>query len=112
MHGDLCIQSTAKSNWRTMKPSSLEMVQSILRAKCWPKSFWEDAVVAAVYVRKRLSSRSLPDGKTPYDMWNSVKPNLSHLNVFGSKFRFKLPQNEHQKLDDPTRRAIFIGFAR
>ena len=43
-----------------------------------PKKFWAEAVLTAVYLKNRSSSKCLGD-MTPYEAWYGCKPIVSHL---------------------------------
>ena len=60
----------------------MEKTRSMLLEAGLPESFWAEAMNTAVYLHNRSPTRSL-EGKTPYRAWNGIKPDLSHLNVFG-----------------------------
>ena len=47
-----------------------------------PKYFWADAVSTSCYVVNRVLIRPILK-KTPYELFNGRKPNISHLKVFG-----------------------------
>ena len=90
----------------------VELVRSMLHHKSLPKHFWAEALAVAVYVRNRVTSRGLPGNTTPFEVWNSSKPNLSHLRVFGSKCWYTVPKEHRRKLDARAKEAILIGYAR
>jgi hypothetical protein len=39
--------------------------------------FWEDAFLTAAYISNRMPSKFV--SSTPYELWNSDKPNLGYL---------------------------------
>jgi hypothetical protein len=53
-----------------------------MKAMQLPNMFWGEAVNCAVYLLNRTVSKSTGD-RTPYELWTSSKPNVSHLKVFG-----------------------------
>src|SRR5947209_6654854 len=60
----------------------MEKARSMLLEAGLPESFWAEAVNTALYLHNRSLRRSL-EGKMPYKAWNGIKPDLSHLKVFG-----------------------------
>jgi hypothetical protein len=56
----------------------------MLHASGLPKNLWGEAVVHAVYLKNRTSTRSF-ENKTPYEMLTGKKPNLAGLHKFGTK---------------------------
>ena len=89
----------------------LDLVRSMIHAKNLPKQFWAEALATAVYVRNRVTSRSIGKNKTPHHLWHGHAPNLAHLRVFGSKCWYKIPPSKVKKLDERAREAIMIGYA-
>ena len=65
---------------RTLEGHSLAM----LEAAGLPLTLWGEAVLTAAYLWNRTKSTALPPGKTPYEMVNNRKPDLTHLRVFRS----------------------------
>ena len=49
-----------------------------------PKYFWADVVSIVYYSLNKLLIRPILK-KTPYELYNGRKPNISHLRVFGCK---------------------------
>ena len=49
-----------------------------------PKYFWAGAVNTACYILNRALIRSKLK-KTPYELWNGRKPNISYFHAFGCK---------------------------
>jgi len=65
------------------KRSLEELARTILNDFSLPKCFWAD-VVTACYVMNRVQIWPIIK-KTPYELLNGRKPNVSHLKVFGCK---------------------------
>jgi len=81
----------------------------MLKAKQLPGVFWGEAVTTAVYLLNRSSSKSIGD-KTPYELWTGSAPGVQHLRTFGSIVHMKLTAPNPKKLDDRSRRTIFVGY--
>ena len=47
---------------------------------------------------------------TPYEAWTGMKPNVSHLLVFGCEAYSHVPKDERNKIDRKARRSIFMGY--
>jgi hypothetical protein len=74
-----------------------------------PTEFWGEAMITAVYLQNRLSTKSLA-GRTPYEVWHGRKPAVNHLRVFGCRAFVK--QLSHvDKLADRSRAGVFIDYA-
>ncbi|GKA13910.1 retrovirus-related pol polyprotein from transposon TNT 1-94 [Tanacetum coccineum] len=74
-----------------------------------PKEFWAEAVDCAVYLLNRCPSKSL-DNKTPQEAWNGMKPTVSHLRIFGSIVYAHVPSQRGSKLDDKSKKHVFVGY--
>jgi len=60
------------------------MARTMMRQKDVDQDLWADAIKTAVYIKNRVTSRALPVGKTPHELWTGNKPDVSHMRVFGS----------------------------
>lgn len=74
-----------------------------------PKEFWAEAVACAAYISNRSPTKSLKD-VMPQEEWNGWKPNVSHSRVFGSSAYVQVPEQERSKLDDQSKKVVFIGY--
>ncbi|KAJ3708478.1 hypothetical protein LUZ61_012183 [Rhynchospora tenuis] len=97
--------NVAKGKNRTI----LDMVRSMLKSKNMPKDFWAEAVRCAVYIQNRSFQARLKD-KTPQEAWSGIKPTVSHLKVFGSVAYARVPDQRRTKLDDKSKKYVFIGY--
>eukprot|EP00171_Calliarthron_tuberculosum_P022031 IDg22031t1 len=70
-----------------MNRTLMSLVRSMLHHKSVEKRFWAEALATAVYVRNRVTSRSLPKNTTPYHIWHKIK-----------------------KLEARSREALFMGY--
>ncbi|XP_057975241.1 uncharacterized protein LOC131162650, partial [Malania oleifera] len=87
-----------------------EMGRTMLNEHNLPKYFWAEAINTACYVMNRVLIRPSIN-KTPYELWNNHKPNISYFHVFGCKC-FVLRDNEHLgKFDSKSDEGIFLGYA-
>ena len=75
----------------------MEAARAMLHAAGLPLSFWEYAVMAAVYLRNRSPTKALTDA-TPYEAWRGDKPDLSHLRVFGCRAYMHVDKTKRSKL--------------
>jgi len=76
-----------------------------------PKYFWADAVSTSCYVINRVLIRPILK-KTPYEMFNGRKPNISHLKVFGCNCLVLNNGKESLgKFDEKADLGIFIGYS-
>ena len=63
----------------------------------------------AIYVQNRCPHAKLDD-QTPQEAWSGQKPTISHLKVFGSVAYAHVPDQRRTKLEDKSKRYIFIGY--
>lgn len=61
--------------------SIIEITRTMMSDSKMPSDFWAEAVCAAVHIKNRV--KSSVHGRTPYEMWNSRKPNIEHMRRFG-----------------------------
>ena len=81
----------------------------MLKSKRMPKEFWAEVVQCAIYVHNRCPHTKLDD-QTPQEAWSGQKPTISHLKVFGSVAYAHIPDQKRTKLEDKSKRYIFIGY--
>ena len=93
-----------------MNRTLLDLVRSNLYSKTLDKKHWAEALQTVVYIRNRVPSKSLTEGKTPFEVWNGFKPDLSHTKIFGSTCWYVIPKSKVKKLDRRSRQAIFLGY--
>ena len=75
-----------------------------------PGQYWGFAYLVNRYVRNRTPSSVLAAGVTPFEEIYKVKPDLSHLRVFGC-FCYPLIKKEERSKGGPMRRTgIFLGY--
>lgn len=84
------------------------MARSFLKEMKLPSNLWGEAIRHTVYVLNRLPTYSLSE-KTPYEAWKGSKPDLTHLRIFGCVAYMKVPSNQVIKLDDRSRKVIYLG---
>lgn len=78
-----------------MNRTILEIARSMLWHAHMHVSYWMDAVTTAVYLINRMVPSSLKSlNMTRYEAWTGVKPDLSHLRVFGCDVFRHIPKDE------------------
>ena len=85
-------------------------VQSLLADAKLPPSFWGDAALTTQYLRNRLPTSTLPIDKTPYEIMHGVKPDISHLRVWGCQCFPAIPPELRIKGGPRRYEAIFVGY--
>ena len=92
-----------------MNRTLVEVVRSMLSESGLPKKFWAEALATATYLRNRSPTKAV-NGMTPIQAWTGLKPNVTHLRVFGSLCFSHIPKDERKKLDPKAQEAIFLGY--
>ena len=89
----------------------VEMARTMMRHKDVDQDLWADAIKTAVYIKNRVTSRALPVGKTPHELWTGNKPDVSHMRVFGSTCWVVLHKSHVDgKFGDKAAKGIFVGY--
>ena len=111
VHRQLTVPYTPQQNGvvERRNQSVVGTARSMLKAKGLPGKFWGEAVTTAVYLLNRSSSKSM-GGKTPYELWTGSVPGVQHLRTFGYVAHMKVTTPNLKKLDDRSRRTIFVGY--
>ena len=81
----------------------------MLKEKILPLVLWGETVNTSVYLLNRSPLKSL-EGKTPYEAWTRIKPNVDHLRVFGCLAHVKAVVCDLKKLEDRSKPMVFIGY--
>ena len=94
---------TAERSWRSL----FDMARCLMLESKLPKSLWTYAVKMSAYIRNRCYNPRLD--KTPVECLTGKKPNLSKLEMFGSKC-YAYDQNVKSKLDSRCTESYFVGY--
>ena len=87
----------------------MDKAEAMRLEACLPDSWWEFAVTHAVHVYNRTPVRRL-EWKTPYELLNGEKPEVSHLRVFGCGAYVRIPPETRQnKLSPKSELMIYLG---
>ena len=88
-----------------------EIARTLLNDTPLPKYFWAEAVNTACYILNRALIRPILK-KTPYELFNGRKPNISHLHIFGCKcFVLNNGKDNLGKFDAKSDEGIFLGYS-
>ena len=88
----------------------MESARAMLCHASLPTRYWAEAVGTATYLRNRVVTSAIKEGKTPYEKWYERKPDVSHLRVFGCVAYAHVPDCSRQKLDKKADKLRFIGY--
>ncbi|KAL4559623.1 hypothetical protein LXL04_031766 [Taraxacum kok-saghyz] len=81
----------------------------MIHDKSVPGRFWAEAMKTAAYVINRIPQQNL-NYVSPYEKLKNVKPNVSHLRVFGCVCYVVIPSSRHSKMEKKAVRCIFVGY--
>ncbi|KAK3006344.1 hypothetical protein RJ639_017493 [Escallonia herrerae] len=81
---------------------------SWLHSKNLPRELWAEAMRCACHVINRLPPWL--GIKSPFELLYNVKPNVSHLRVFGSICFVHVSKSDRTKLDPKSKKCLFIGY--
>jgi hypothetical protein len=92
--------------------------RSLLADAILPDEFWWFAFETACKIRNICLSASLPEGKTPHELFTGAKPSLDAVRVFGCRAYAYVSKDEGYKMKLGNRktqpraiRGIFVGYA-
>nr|KYP72045.1 Retrovirus-related Pol polyprotein from transposon TNT 1-94 [Cajanus cajan] len=88
----------------------MNAVRATLNDRQVPKAFWPEAVRWCVHVQNR-SPTSAIEQKTPEEAWSGDKPRVDHFRVFGCIAHAHIPDQKRSKLDDKSKRCVFLGVS-
>lgn len=88
----------------------LDTAQALLADSKLPPSFWGFAISAAVYLRNRIPTKTLPGHITPHEKMTKEKPDLSRLRIFGYQCFVHQPKEIRGKGAARCFEAIFVGY--
>jgi len=87
----------------------MECAKSMIRAQGLDLEFWAEAVNKAVYINNRCPTKAL-DSKTLQKTWTDIKPNVSHLRIFGYKTYAHILDEKISKLKSKSIPCAFLGY--
>jgi transposase InsO family protein len=90
----------------------LNLVRAMLHSARLPQYLWADVLYTAAYLRNRSMTRSLA-GRTPYEAWHGVKPDISNLRAFGclAYLHVHPKQRLQGKLGARAVRCALVGYS-
>jgi len=88
-----------------------EMARTMMRNKHVDQDLWAHAITTAVYIKNSVTSRALPVGKTPCELWTGNKPDVRHMRVFRSTCWVVLHKiHIDGKFGDIEAKGVFLGY--
>lgn len=90
---------------RTLVESARSMIQTAQLSN----AYWAEAIQTACYLQNCSFTSSIQDS-TPHELWTGLKPDLTHLRIFGCSAYSQIPDNKRAKLDTKALKCIFVGY--
>jgi len=88
-----------------------DMARTMIVENSLPHHFWAEAVSTACHIINRCLIRPILK-KTPYELWNGKKPNISYFHPFGYKcFIHNNGKDNLGKFDPKSDEGIFLGYS-
>jgi hypothetical protein len=87
------------------------VARSMIKQMGLPGWFGGEAVITAVYLLNRVSCKAV-GGRTPFEVCYKKKPTVHHLRTFGCIVYVRNTKPHLKKLDDRSRKMIFVGYER
>ena len=88
----------------------IEKAQALRFEACLPQSYWEFSVEFAVHVYNRTPVKHIA-WRTPFEVLNGTKPDISHLRVFGCGAYVYIPDDVRvNKLAPRAEVMTFLGY--
>ena len=89
----------------------VESTKSILYEAELEDEWWAEAIMTVTYLTNLSPTAALQDQSlTPFKAWKGIKPDLSHLRIFGSECWVHVPKALRKKLNDHARKGVFVGY--
>lgn len=86
-----------------------EKMRAMLKTSGLSMKYWPEALQTAVFLKNISPTKALSD-MVPYEAWTGVKPDISHLRVFGCCAYVHIRKEKTKKLGDRSRTCILVGY--
>jgi len=83
--------------------------RAMLRDSGLPPRFWAEAMSTFMYLRNRTPTAT-NEGRTPYERFYKMKPDVEHIRTFGCVVKVVLPSQTLGKLDDRAVMGYLLGY--
>jgi hypothetical protein len=91
---------------RTLK----EMANCMIQSKVLSLKYWVEEINCENYIVNRTPTKALKK-MTLEEAWTKIKPNVSHIRVFGSIAWAHIPDDKRKALQPKSEKCIFVGYS-
>ena len=110
-HDFSCLRTPQQNGVVERKNRTLqEMARTMINETNIAKHFWAEAVNTACYIHNRISIRPIME-KTPYELWNNRKPNISYFHPFGCTCFLLNTKDYLNKFDSKAQKCLMLGYS-
>lgn len=89
--------------------TAVDLGRAMILARNLPSELWPHAMQHATYVRNRVYTRALAN-VTPYQKWSGQRPDISHIQEFGTDVWILNEDQRASKLDPNSIKSVFVGY--
>jgi hypothetical protein len=93
-----------------MNQTIANSARAMLEHSGFPAEYWDLGFQTAVYVRNLSPSEANNSYKTPFELWNSKTPDISHLKTFSEPAYVHITKGNRKKIDSKTELWHFVGY--
>ena len=86
----------------------LDIVNAMLISSDLSENLWREALLSSGFILNKISVKD--SGKTPYEFWKGIAPNLNFLKVWGCLAKVNISEPKKRKLGFKTVDAVFIAY--
>jgi hypothetical protein len=87
-----------------------EMANCMIQSKGLSLKYWVEAINCENYIVNRTPTKALKN-ITLEEAWTKIKPDVSHLCVFGSIAWAHIPNEKRKALQPKSEKCIFVGYS-
>lgn len=88
----------------------VEAAKAMIHDQSLQTFLWAEACRTAVYIQNR-SPHQILDNVTPEESFLGIKPDISHLKIFGCPVYIYVPKEKRTKLEPSGKKGIFVGYS-
>jgi hypothetical protein len=86
------------------------MANCMIQSKRLSLKYWEKAINCANYIVIHTPTKALKN-ITSEEAWTKIKPDVSHIRVFGSIAWAHIPDEKRKALQPKSEKCIFVGYS-